>query len=774
VAARTLARRARKQSPAWWKWTKRTIVTLFIVGCAGALVFGYIFYGELQKAESKITNLPSLMDQVAKQPSYIYSADNKILYQISAEFRKPVKYDDIPVNVRNAVLAAEDKRFFDHGGVDPIAIGRTLFTTVKSRAITQGGSTLTMQLAKLLYTNSEKTFKRKMGDVAMAVAMERKLTKEQILELYMNKVYFGAGAHGIQAAADVYFGKTVDKLTIGEAALLARLVRRPSDENPFHNPERAIENRNVVLRIMRDENMITSEEYDKALAEKPTFTRRIKGSSERFYRARYFVWHVLETLHKDPRFEDINLADGGYKIYTTLDTRMQKVAEDAVRETVRDHKRDKVTTAAFVAINSEGKILCEVGGVDFDKNQYNVVTSGLRQPGSSFKPFVYATAFSTGALAINGTVSNERFTWEIPGSKGWTPRNSNSKSGGIVSVQSAFKFSMNIPAAHVMQMTGPQNVLSYVKSNFGFTSPRLVGRPSMCLGAEEVSPLEMARAYSVFMLRGDRAEPYCIDRIVKPNGEPILNRPVITKGVLDANVSDQIDALMRAVVTSGTGTRASIVPNARGKTGTTSDNRDAWFCGYADGIVGIGWVANEVRRPGRPAGYLPMGSSVFGGKVTVEFWAQIMKYAQKEFGHETDRPSLSRIMATFRRDEPKPDEHPDDPTDQIDPMVPTPDQIPIEDPGQPGTLPATDPANGNGTDPQGTTPPVSDPKPPVTTPNKPKSNPPVDQNTNEKDMVEVEICADTGMRASIYCPETVTRKFPKGKEPQKRCTKHGG
>ena len=650
VAARASSKRVgrvRKPSPTWWKWTKRSILVLLTLFCIGGTIFSFLLYQEYQVAEAKISNLNELMQAVSRSPSQIYSADGKLLYQVSAEYRKPIRYEEIPENVRNAVLAAEDKRFFTHQGIDYIAIGRILFTNVKEQRAAQGGSTLTMQLAKLLYTNSEKSFKRKLGDMAMALAIERKLTKEEILQLYLNKVFFGSEAHGIQAAADVYFGKSIDKLTIGEAALLARCVRRPSDENPFRNPEKAIENRNTVLAIMRDEGMISESEYADAKAERYNFKRQASIVAERFYRSKYFVWHVLETFKRD--FPDVPLSAGGYKIYTTLDTTMQSVAEAAVRETVARNRRSGVTTAAFVAIDRDGRILCEVGGLDFDKNQFNVVTSGYRQPGSAFKPFAYATAFATGALNINDSISNARYVREMPGgAKPWTPKNSNGQYGGNVSVSSAFKFSMNVPMARVGEKTGENTILAFCRSNFGFTSPYLQAVPAMVLGSGEVTPLEMAQGYSTFMLRGSRVKPYCITRVVGPDGSVLkVYQSEVTVNALDQQVADEIDALMRMVITSGTGTRAGSVPNARGKTGTTSENKDAWFCGYADGIIGIGWIANEVRENGRPV-YRPMGGRVYGGTVTVDFWTKVMTYAQKRFGKQMERPSMSAILRNSR------------------------------------------------------------------------------------------------------------------------------
>jgi penicillin-binding protein 1A len=441
-----------------------------------------------------------------------------------------------------------------------------------------------------------------------------------------------------------------------------------------------------------------------------------------------------------------------------------------------------------VAIDRDGRILCEVGGIDFKRNQFNVVTSGYRQPGSSFKPFCYATAFATGAISINDSISNSRFVREMPGAKPWIPKNSNGKYGGNVSVPTAFKFSMNVPMARVGEKTGENTILAFCRSNFGFTSPYLQAVPAMVLGSGEVTPLEMAQAYSTFMLRGNRVKPYCITRVVGPDGSVLkLYQPEVTVNALDQNVADEIDALMRLVVQSGTGTRAGVVPNARGKTGTTSDNKDAWFCGYADGVVGIGWIANEVIREGKPPIYLPMSSRTFGGTVTVEFWAKVMKYAQKRFGKQMERPSMSAIMrehnSSSRIDDTPSDIPPIDqqpPPDEEPPAASTPPKEPINLPGQPatdpgqsttgGTDPGTLPPVGPGTTPPGQTDPKSSPptKPPTRPPSRPPADPP------REEFVEVEICADTGMRASIYCPETVTRRFAKGQEPRRRCPRHGG
>jgi penicillin-binding protein 1A len=767
VAATTAARKRKKVRPLWVRRTKQVLAVLTLLLLIGISIGSFMFVQELKAASEAMGSLPDLMARVVTQPSVVVSADGKVLYRVSTEFRKPVKYTQVPAHVRDAIVAAEDKRFFEHKGVDYIGLARGVFTNVRERRLAQGGSTLTMQLAKLLFTSPEKTFQRKIRDMAMAITMERELTKEQILELYMNKVYFGKGAWGVQAAANVYFNKSVDKLSIAEGALLARCVREPSRENPFNNLETSIRNRDVVLGIMRDENMIKEAEYESAIKEAPKLNKHAPETSARLAGAPYFVQHVLATVAKE--HPDIQLEEGGYRIETTLNFELQKVAEKEVARVVREHRRDKVTNAAFLLMDREGKILAEVGGVDFNRDQFNVVTQGKRQPGSAFKPFVYASALSTGAISIDEYISNARYTYVDPSSgESWTPDNSHNSYGGMVSVRTAFAQSLNIPAARVMEKTGPSTVVALGESAFGFTPGTLKPFMSLALGASDVSPLDMARGYSVFMTGGSRVEPYTITRIVGPDGETIPSEGQrILNNVFDANVCAQMDELMRAVVTSGTGRKALVVPNSRGKTGTTSDNKDAWFCGYSDGLVGIGWIGN-VQYVGKRPSYLPMARRVFGGTVPIEFWASVMKLAHEKFATEVEMPKPDNSDEDVAKNN---DEKPleDSPVPDLDEPKPRGDAPGPVKPGE-GTIP-----------PGQVSPPVDDPGttaiPPSTTGGGPpvrNTDPPPDDPPTSDDTHEVEVCADTGMRASIYCPETVTRRFKRGREPRRRCTKHTG
>jgi penicillin-binding protein 1A len=605
------------------------LALLFVCGVAVIGAAAAVWTRELNKAAALIPQLPALMERINTVPTRIVSADGQTLFTLAAEHRKPVAIDEVPQHVIDATLAAEDRRFFDHSGIDGRAIVRQIFTNVREGRVAGGASTLTMQLAKRLYSASERTLDRKIQDMALAVMMERELTKDQILELYLNQVFFGSGAYGIGAAAQVYFGKDLDELTIAEAALLARCVRRPSQENPFANLERATANRNVVLGVMLEEGMITPEQHAQARAEPVRLARRAVPGSSAAKRAPYFVDYVLDQVRD--LVPGADLSAGGYTIETTLDMRMQRVAERELAEVVRRYRGRRVTTGAFLLMDREGQVKAMAGGVDYRRNQFNALTQGRRQPGSAFKTFVYAAALEMGRITPWDSVSNARFVRTDPVTgRTWAPQNASDRYGGDVSVRTALAMSLNMPAIRVMEKLGPRSFVTFAGPVFGFESEMDAYLP-LALGASALRPVEMAEGYSVFMLGGDRARPYGVRRVLAPDGAVLFEaRPKIARRVLSRSASDAVDGFLRAVVTSGTGRRAASVVNARGKTGTTSDNRDAWFVGYTDRLLGVGWVANEVRRGGSWR-YEPM-AGVFGGTVTIQMWTSIMRESQRMIG----------------------------------------------------------------------------------------------------------------------------------------------
>jgi penicillin-binding protein 1A len=710
VATRTATlrvKREKKPSRPWLRRLKKTVAFLFISLLIGTTYLGFRFMAAYHHAEELVdSGMDDKVQLLQVSPSKIVSHDGMTLYQLSDVYRKPLGgYDKIPPFMRDAIIAAEDKRFFQHAGVDPVGIARAVFGMAKDggHASAGGGSTITMQLAKRLFSNGQQSLDRKLQDITVALVIERKYSKQQILTMYLDQVYFGSGAYGVQAAAEIYFGKPVDKLTLGECAMLARCVQRPSDVNPYKNLERSTQNRDLVLANMLDMKTITQEQYDKAIAEKPKLRQKtVPTLTVDLQRAPYFVQHVLTELKDKFNIDLETLKSGGYTIKTTLDWKTEKVAEREVRKICNDYRSEGVTTAAFVLMDKDGQIKAEVGGKDYHKRSFNIVTQGSRQPGSSFKPYVYSAAFSEGKLGIYDSLPDEEYTFEGD----WTPRNSNGKTGGPVPVRTAFMWSMNIPAAHVMEMVGPPNAVDFAHSVFGFTEPF---KPYMALvlGAQPVHPIEMAQGYSVFMNRGSRATPYTITEIDSPDSEPQMVNPTIIPNVLAPEVADDIDALMRAVATRGTGHEADEIPNARGKTGTTSDNKDAWFCGYSDGLVGIGWVGNEtVDKNGKPH-YGSMGRQVFGGTVTVHLWLGVMREAHDRLGVKmADRP-LAREFGELGIGAGSGAEHGGGNTNG-DPGQ-TPDDFPTPD--KPGVQPPPDDNGGPNPNPDNI-PPPTDPSPP--------------------------------------------------------------
>lgn len=746
--SRTTARARARRKPRWVRWFKLSLCLLCVVGAVAFLVVATTFSKALSWAEGQLPKLDNITASLNVEPSVIVASDGTVLYRAIAEYRRPVTFDEIPPVVRNAVLAAEDHRFFEHRGVDYISAIRAVLTNVREGQMAEGASTITMQLAKRLYTSPEKTLERKMRDAALALQIERRKSKNEILRLYMNQVYFGNRAYGIKAAAEVYFGKSLDQLTISDSALLAGMLQRPSRTNPYRNYEAAIARRNVVLRRMLDEGMISEAEHAAAVAEEPVLRERRFESGARHLRAPYFVDYVLGVLEEE--LPGIDLLSGGYRIETTLDVRAQEAAERAVKSVVEENRRRGVSTGAFMLMNAQGEIKAMVGGVDYGRNQFNVITQGRRQPGSAFKPMVYATALSTGAITINSSISNQQLT--ITDSRGRTrlwPRNANNKYSDAVSVRTAMAASINVPAVRINEKVGPRTVANYSRDVFGIRSELDPVLP-LALGSSAVRPIELAEAYSVFMLEGDRVRPFGVRKIVGPDGQTIRSfAPRTFRAVLDRRVARDVDSLLRAVVTSGTGRSAASIKDARGKTGTTSDNRDAWFVGYTNSLLGVGWIGNE-QRVGNRWVYNEM-PRVFGGTVTIQIWVRAMRVAQEVLGDEPVRQRGEDILFEPLVDQPAdeipvdnrptadPDPEPAEPARPIeaDPVPPTPSEPPAALPGR-------------------------------AVPPRPSPSAPADGET-----VQVEICVDSGQRANMYCPETVKRSFPKGTEPRRTCPLHG-
>lgn len=694
----------------------------------------------IDAAAAMIPELPARMTDSYSRPSVIMSSDGKTLMSLTTEYRNPKRLGSIPEHVRYAILAAEDKRFYDHQGLDYRGLMRAAWTTVSGKRV-EGGSTLSMQLAKQVFTNSEKSIDRKMQDIALAMEIERSLTKDQILEFYMNYVYFGAGAYGVGAAASVYFGKELDELTIAEAALIARCARRPSKENPFADLETATFNRNLVLATMKEEGWITENEFAEAKGEPVTLVknrRYVPGSTKL---APYFTDYVFRELHR--LLPQIDVTKGGYRVETTLDYALDLYSAERVRQLVRRYQGARVTQGAFMVMDKEGRILAMTGGADYQRNQFNAVVDGSRQPGSSFKPFIYAAGFDKGIFSPRGSIRNDPFMIEDDSGRRRAVRGGGK--GGSVSVRSAIAMSINTPAVWANKMVGYNNAVHFAQTRFGFTS-NLPPVPTLALGSGSVSLLEMGRAYSTFQNGGDRVEPYVIVRVTDPAGKVIYRGgPVVERLALSSSAAQGIDYCLRAVVTSGTGRAAGSVTNARGKTGTTSDNKDAWFCGYTDRLIGIGWVGNEYRTASGAVRYGEMSPSIMGGYIVAPLWAEIVGRAQAKYPEKARSISGGSAVSAPREQEAVEPEPPAD-----------------EPPADEGETPAGEGDRSDGSKPPETKVVEDPPAKPV----EPEST------GGGEGLIAVELCADSGARATAYCPERVRRRFPPDRVPSKPCPTH--
>jgi penicillin-binding protein 1A len=781
VASKTQPRKdAKKRKSPWVRRFKLAIVCSLIIAFLAASVLGVIFLISLNDAKEAMNDLQKRIDLVNRPTSKILSADGEVLFSVTSEYRIPLKLSQIPKHVQDAVLAAEDKRFYKHSGVDMMSLVRVTFLAAKDRKLSQGGSTITMQLVKLLFNGSARTFQRKMNDIAYATAMEQNLPKDQILELYLNKVFFGEGAFGIGEAAKVYFDKSVDELSIGEAAMLARCIRLPSKENPIRDLNKALENRDVVLGIMLDEGFITKDQYDNAIVEKPHINPKPTGSGVYVKPgAEYFVDHVKEFVEKDL---GLDLLNGGYTIESTLDFKLQRLANEAVREVVDENRGRKVNQGAFMVMDSDGKILAEVGGLNYKVHHQNIITHGKRPPGSGFKTILYATALKAGVIDMGSILSNAPITKVDDLGRVWHPGNSSrSENHATYSLKTAFASSINLPAIHTIEALGPEAVVEAAHDVFGIRS-KLEPYEPLALGASAVSPMEMAEAYSVIMLRGDRVRPQPVLKVLDTDGSIVKQyEPQRFVGVFDAAVCDEMDELLRAVVEEGTGQAALPVPDARGKTGTTNDAMDAWFTGYADGVLGVGWVGNEQKSKGR---WTPtsMDDAVYGGTVTARIWAKIMMVAREKYGRNVAQPP-TQTTPVEAKSKPKPKPKKDDTLNTAVDSSDANSKAAAE-----GTLdPDSMTANSDGSDAAGQ---QADPrkiadidqtkkKATDTDDDRPRKSPSsrgtksTSNDDSKPDTVTVEICAESGQIANRYCPETVTRTFQRGKEPKRVCRIHG-
>ncbi|MFP5246200.1 MAG: PBP1A family penicillin-binding protein [Thermoanaerobaculia bacterium] len=535
------------------------------------------------------------------------------IYDNEMEDRVPVTVDAVPQVLIDAIIATEDRSFYSHEGVSIRGTLRALWTDIRSKSLVAGGSTLTQQLVKNLYLNPERTFRRKALEALMALLLEIRYTKPEILEAYLNEIYLGQNGSvqivGVEQASQVYFGKKVAYVTLPEAATLAGMIRSPNVLSPLKYPERVKPRRDTVLRLMRDQGKITERQYTEAVASPLAVTRFPKTSRS----APFFVDLVLKQLRET--YPETQLKTEGLRIFTTLDTIMQRSAEAALDEGIANlskkykHIRKSATPleGAVVTIQpGTGYVKALVGGRNYSKTQFNRAIQARRQPGSLFKPFVYVTAMdpARGAEALTAsTVLDDSPIAIQAGSAVWRPQNYDNRFHGRVTVREALAHSYNIPAVRAAIDAGVPNVIK-TAANIGVES-RLEPYPSVSLGSFEVTPLEIAYAYSVFANLGVKAEPVSILAVVTREGELKETRNAQMKRVAPAGVCYVMNDVLKDVFNYGTAARARSLGfehDFAGKTGTTNNYRDAWFIGYSPRILSLVWVGFDDGHSIRLAG----------------------------------------------------------------------------------------------------------------------------------------------------------------------------
>jgi penicillin-binding protein 1A len=516
-----------------------------------------------------------------------------------------VALKDLPPYLSKAFIAIEDRRFYSHHGIDPLGILRAAVANVLHRGVSQGGSTLTQQLAKNLFLTQERTLQRKLQEVELALWLERKHSKSEILELYLNRVYFGSGAYGVEAAAQRYFGKSAKNVTIAEAAMLAGLVKSPSRLAPNRNPEGAEKRAQTVLSAMADAKFIT-EAQAKASIGHPSYNVKAAGAGTINYVADW-IGEVLDDL--------VGQVDQSIVVETTIDPKLQSVAEAAViDELAAKSVKFNVSQGALVAMTPDGAVRAMVGGRNYAESQYNRAVTARRQPGSAFKPFVYLTAIESG-------LTPETIRQDAPlDVKGWKPENYSHEYFGAVTLTQGLAMSLNTVAVRLGLEVGAKNVVR-TAHRLGISS-KLDANPTIALGTSEVSLTELVGAYAPFANGGFGVSPHVVTKIRTVEGKVLYARPADQLGqVIEPRNVTMMNAMMQETLLSGTARKAEIPGwTAAGKTGTSQDFRDAWFIGYTANLVTGVWLGNDDNSPTRKA---------TGGGLPVEVWTRFMKVAHQ-------------------------------------------------------------------------------------------------------------------------------------------------
>jgi penicillin-binding protein 1A len=567
----------------------------------------------LLAAASLLASAPSLPrpPEIRRDPQITYVDRSGALLGVrGGRYAPPVDVAKLPAYVPAAFIAIEDRRFYSHTGFDAVGIARAIVADLGHGHATQGASTITQQLARNLYLNADRTVERKANELLLAVELENAYSKQQILALYLSRVYFGSGAYGIEAASQRYFNKPAARLTLREAATLAGVLKSPTNYDPADQPERSAERTALVLNAMVETGAITQADRAKALAQSPKVWRTPPNAP-----AQYFVdWLDGQTRRL------VGAAKQDLVVETTLDLPMETAAAEKARAAVARYKGQNASQAALVALDGGGRVRAMIGGVDYGASPFNRAVDARRQAGSAWKPFVYVAALEAGRTP-DTLVVDEPITLGT-----WSPHNYSEAYLGQITLERALAESVNTVAVRLADEVG-RGAVAGAARRLGVTSA-INTDPAMALGTTLVSPLEMAQTYAAFSNGGVRASAYGIERIRTAGGAILYKRKAAAPAQVIANppLSD-LNRMLRTVLVSGTGVRAAIPGyDLAGKTGTTSDYKDAWFCGFTGGFTTVVWMG---RDDGAPM------SRITGGSAPAEFWRGFMSVALKRLPVQT-------------------------------------------------------------------------------------------------------------------------------------------
>ncbi|HOG07566.1 MAG TPA: PBP1A family penicillin-binding protein [Syntrophales bacterium] len=590
---------------------------LIILGALGVVLLGtsLVFYLLLMELPS-IAALKDFRPSIATR---VYDDNNELIDEFFLEDRKVIKLSECPRYVIQAFVAAEDTRFFEHRGLDYQSITRAFFKNLAAGHIVQGGSTITQQVAKALYLSPERSYRRKIKEALLAYKIDRYLTKEEILNLYLNYIYLGHGTYGIEAASQGYFGKSARHLTLSEVALLAGLPKAPNNFSPFLHPDRSLQRQAYVLQRMLDDGYITAAEKERALAT-PLRLRSVRPKDKV---AAYFVEHVRRYIME--KYGSDVLYKEGLEVYTTLNLPMQKAARDAVERGLQEMERRQgyakgLVQGALLCMDARtGAVRAMVGGRDFSRSEFNRATQSRRQPGSAFKPFIYTAAFDKG-LTPSTIMVDSPISFASPSEPNgvWQPKNFDGTFLGPMTLRHALVHSRNVVTIKVLKEIGVDYAAGYA-ANMGIASP-LARNLTLALGSSGVTLLEMVRAYGVLANQGQRATPLFIKKIVDRTGQVFEENQPTLEQVIDPRIAFMSAYVMQDVVEQGTGARVrSIGRPVAAKTGTTNDMRDAWFMGFTPSFVTGVWVGFDQERS--------LGRQEVGGRAAAPIWLYFMEKA---------------------------------------------------------------------------------------------------------------------------------------------------